>query len=128
MAIMAAWGVRVLVVDPAGIDGNQVNVHNSLWPRGDDDDWDPNGKSKCTIIGPCAEPYKFPSSRVPASAYIIECDGFLYPIRTAALASYLPIASYAPYAGNRPTPNREKPRRPGRPPRPPPGGSTVATP
>ena len=77
------------VVADDALAGITVRIHNSLWPCGADDDWEPNGFSTCTVVGACVQPFVF-SGNKPANAYIIDYDGDKYPIKKSALLKQLP--------------------------------------
>lgn len=83
--------VEVLLRDPHELAGKEVRIHNSLWTLHQGDEWDPEERSTCTVIGPCAALYHFNGAR-KARAYIVQCneDGYYYPIKESALLSYFP--------------------------------------
>jgi hypothetical protein len=47
---------------------------------GEGDEWDSSGHTPCTVIGECVAPYAFSGGK-SRPAYIIECEGEMYPVK-----------------------------------------------
>ena len=72
--------VRVRTDDTHSLVGRTLLIPNSLWPKGEGDEWDPDGHTPCRVIGECVAPYAF-SGGNSRPAYIIECEGEMYPVK-----------------------------------------------
>jgi len=72
--------VSVRTDDKCALVGRTLLIPNSLWPKGEGDEWDSSGHTPCTVIGECVAPYAFSGGK-SRPAYIIECEGEMYPVK-----------------------------------------------
>ena len=64
--------------DSWGVCGQMVRLHNSLWGL-------PDGHTICPVVGFVGQ-FTFSGGNVSRFTYVVESDGFYYPVRHSAIA------------------------------------------